>query len=89
MGKALVRSLSANNVGRNFCFELSLACWLVSSGLELNCNDQADIGGQIAGHYLIVECKRLRSYKKVEMRGQGAQASLPVQTQIAIPAVSC
>ena len=62
----------ANNVGRNFCFELSLACWLVSSGLELNCDDQADIGGPIAGHYLIVECKRVRSQKKVEMRGREA-----------------
>jgi hypothetical protein len=62
----------ANNEGRNFCFELSLACWLVSSGLELHCDDQADIGGQIAGHYLIVECKRVRSDKKVEMRGKEA-----------------
>ena len=62
----------ANSEGRNFCFELSLASWLVSSGLELNCDDQADIGGQLAGHYLIVECKRVRSDKKVEMRGKEA-----------------
>jgi len=62
----------ANNEGRNFCFELSLACWLVSSGLELNCDDQADIGGQVEGHYLIVECKRVRSDRKVEMRGREA-----------------
>lgn len=62
----------ANSDGRNFCFELSLACWLVSSGLELNCDDQADIGGKIAGHYLIVECKRVASDSKVEMRGRKA-----------------
>lgn len=62
----------ANNEGRNFCFELSLASWLVSGGLDLNCDDPADIGGQIAGHYLIVECKRVRSDKKVEMRGKEA-----------------
>lgn len=61
-----------NNEGRNFCFELSLACWLVSSGLELNCDDRADVGGQVAGHYLIVECKRVRSDRKVEMRGREA-----------------
>jgi hypothetical protein len=62
----------ANSDGRNFCFELSLASWLVSSGLALNCDDPADVGGQIAGHYLIVECKRVRSGKKVEMRGKEA-----------------
>jgi hypothetical protein len=62
----------ANNEGRNFCFELGLASWLVSSGLDLNCDDPADVGGQIAGHYLIVECKRPRSDKKVEMRGREA-----------------
>ena len=62
----------ANNEGRNFCFELSLACWLFSCGLELNCDDLADIGGRVAGHYLIVECKRVRSHKKVEMRAREA-----------------
>lgn len=61
-----------NSEGRNICFELSLACWLVSSGLDLNCDDPADVGGQIAGHYLIVECKRVRSERKVEMRGKEA-----------------
>lgn len=68
----VVEEDGANIEGRNFCFELSLACWLVSSGLELNCDDLADIGGQVAGHYLIVECKRVRSDKKVEMRGREA-----------------
>ncbi len=62
----------ANNEGRNFSFELSLACLLVSIGLELNCDDQADIGGQIAKHYLIVECKRPLIDRKVEMRGREA-----------------
>jgi hypothetical protein len=62
----------SNSEGRNFCFELSLACWLVSSGLDLNYDDPADVGGEIAGHYLIVECKRPRSERKVEMRGREA-----------------
>jgi len=62
----------ANSDGRNFCFELGLASWLVSSGLDLNCDDPADVGGQIAGDYLIVECKRPRSDRKVEMRGREA-----------------
>ena len=66
----------ANSEGRNFCFELSLASWLVSCGLALNCNDPADIAGEIAGHYLILECKRVRSDKKVEMRGKEAIAVL-------------
>lgn len=61
-----------NSEGRNFCFELGLACWLVSSGLDLNCDDPADVGGQIAGHYLIIECKRVRSERKIEMRGKEA-----------------
>lgn len=62
----------ATNEGRNFCFELSLACLLASIGLELNCDDEADIGGQIANHYLIVECKRPLTDRKVEMRGREA-----------------
>jgi hypothetical protein len=73
----------ANNEGRNFCFELSLASWLVSSGLDLNYDDPADVGGQIAGHYLIVECKRPRSERKVEMRGREAIERL--RERLAIP----
>jgi hypothetical protein len=68
----VVEEREANSDGRNFCFELSMACWLASSGLELNCDDQADIGGKIADHYLIVECKRVRSDRKVETRGREA-----------------
>lgn len=62
----------ANSDARNFCFELSLAGWLASSGLDVNCDDPADVGGEIAGHYLIVQCKRVRSERKVEMRGSKA-----------------
>ena len=65
-----------NNAGRNFCFELSLACWLVSFGLDLSCGDPADIAGTIADHYLIVQCKRVRSTQQVEKRGRHAAARL-------------
>jgi hypothetical protein len=65
-----------NSVGRNFCFELSLASWLVSFGLSLSCDDPADIAGTIADHYLIVQCKRVRSTQQVEKRGRHAAARL-------------
>jgi hypothetical protein len=50
-----------NSDARNFAFELSIASWLVSCGLDLNCADPADVAGRIAGRYLIVQCKRVRS----------------------------
>ncbi|MGP8111795.1 MAG: hypothetical protein ACLQFF_12525 [Steroidobacteraceae bacterium] len=65
-----------NSDARNFAFELSIASWLVSCGLELNCADPADVAGHIAGRYLIVQCKRVRSAAQVEKRGAHAAKRL-------------
>lgn len=69
---SVVDETEHNNAGRNFCFELSTASWLVSCGLDLSCDDSADVAGDIAGRYLVVECKRPRSAAQIEKRGREA-----------------
>jgi hypothetical protein len=65
-----------NSDARNFAFELSVAAWLVSCGLELNCDDPADVAGHIVDRYLIVQCKPVRSAAQIEKRGAHAAKRL-------------
>lgn len=51
----MLDEIDLKQCGRNFCSELSLACWLVRFGLDLSYDDPADVAGTIADHYLIVQ----------------------------------
>lgn len=54
--------------GRDFSFELAIASKFARCGFAIDFGHQADLKAQINGHPLYVECKRIRSLRKVKRR---------------------
>lgn len=59
---------SENRSGRDFSFELSTAAKFVGAGLTVDFGHDADLKVQIDSFTLFVECKRLKSTKKIQKR---------------------
>ncbi|RRO07096.1 hypothetical protein [Pectobacterium aquaticum] len=59
---------SENRSGRDFSFELSTAAKFVSAGLTVDFGHDADLKVKIDDFTLFVECKRLKSTKKIQKR---------------------
>lgn len=57
-----------NRSGRDFSFELATAAKFVKAGLAVDFGHDADIKVQINGFTFFVECKRLKSAKKIKRR---------------------
>lgn len=54
--------------GRDFSLELSIAAKFSRNGYEINFGHEADLEVQIGEHTFYVECKRLKSGRKVQKR---------------------
>jgi len=59
---------SENRSGRDFSFELATAAKFVRAGLAVDFGHEADLRVQINGFTFFVECKRLKSAKKIRKR---------------------
>ncbi|HET7369698.1 MAG TPA: hypothetical protein VFK45_02530 [Gammaproteobacteria bacterium] len=59
---------SENRSGRDFSFELATAAKFVKAGLAVDFGHDADLKVQMNGFTLFVECKRLKSSKKIQKR---------------------
>jgi hypothetical protein len=57
-----------NRSGRDFTFELSVVAKFAKQGYQVNFNSDADVEAIVDGAPVYVECKRLKSEKKVEER---------------------
>lgn len=59
---------SENRSGRDFSFELAIAAKFANAGFTIDFGHDADITVQMNGFTFFVECKRLKSAKKIQKR---------------------
>ncbi|MBB5186917.1 hypothetical protein HNQ57_001180 [Zhongshania antarctica] len=76
------RTESEKDQSRNFSFELSMAARFINGGFTVDLNHEADIVAVVEGVKVYVECKRLRSLKKLSANIKKANEQIKVRLSI-------
>ena len=70
------RSVTANDQGRDYLFEISLAARFLNAGHDVILNQIADVVADVNGRRLYIEAKRIKSHGKLSKRISEANAQV-------------